>query len=157
MELENIIYQIVYRNGLNHTVPDCKSRSTNAAPDPLISNEAEHFEQRIFAVRTSEPWLERVAAAQADDDAIQNAIQQLRDHHKVSMGRFKRMKNLHIEKDILMQGKRIVLPLSLRYEIVEDCPKTIGHAGAARTIGVVARNYLWTGMHTYVEDFCSHC
>ena len=157
MELENITYQIVYRNGLNHTVPDCMSRSTNAAPDPSISNEAEHFEQRIFAVRTSEPWLERVAAAQADDDAIKNAIQQLRDHQKVSMGRFKRMKNLHIEKDILMQGKRIVVPLSLRYEIVDDCHKSIGHAGAARTIGVVARNYLWTGMHTYVEDFCSHC
>ena len=157
MELENIPYQIAYRNGLDHTVPDCLSRATNATSDSFISNEEEHFENRIFAVKTPDPWLQRVAEAQEDDEAIKNAIQQLQSQQKVNTGRFKRMRNLHIEKGILMQGKRIVVPLSLRYEIVEDCHKSVGHAGSSRTIGVVAENYLWTGMHTYIEDFCAHC
>ena len=76
MELENIPYQIAYRNGLDHTVPDCLSRSTNATSDAFISDEEEHFENRIFAVKTPNPWLQRVAEAQEEDEAIKNAIHQ---------------------------------------------------------------------------------
>ena len=157
MELENIPYQIVYRNGLDHTVPDCLSRASNAKHDPEICNEEKHFEDKIFAVRPSEPWLERIATAQDQDDAVSSAMKQLREHQEIRTGRFKRLKNVHIDKEVLMQGKKIVLPLSLRYEVVDECHRSAGHAGSARTIGVIAQNYIWSGMHSYVEDFCEHC
>ena len=75
MELEHIPYQIVYRNGLDHTVPDCLSRASNAKHDAEICDEEEHFENRIFAIRSSDPWLKRVAEAQKEDEAVNSAIQ----------------------------------------------------------------------------------
>ena len=149
---------MVCRNGLDHTVPDCLSRSPATSHNSTVCDEAEHFENKIFAIRpTDNSWLSRVTVAQQEDAAVSSAIKQLRTSHRIHTGRFKRLRNVHLDKDILMQGKKIVLPLSLRYEVVHDWHQSVGHAGAARTLGQVTQNYVWAGMHSYVEDFCAHC
>ena len=61
-------------------------------------------------------------------------------------------------KNILMQGEKIVLPLSLPFEVVDDSHKSVvGHSGAARIIGVVSQSYVWNDVHAYIEEYCSHC
>ena len=157
--MEEIPCEIVYRNGLDHTVPDCLSRTNRPQIDLKLNNDDDHFESRILAVDviSNDEWNERIRVAQKDDKAKRFAVEQLQENHEVRMGRFKRYKNVHLEKGILMQGKQIVGPMTLHFEIVAANHKEVGHSGTARTIGVVAQNYCWSGMHSYIEDFCAHC
>ena len=122
IELEEIPYEIAYRNGLDHTVPDCLSRTNRPQIDLKLNNDDDHFESRILAVDviSNDEWNERIRVAQKDDEAIRFAIEQLQQNHEVRMGRFKRYKNVHLEKGILMQG---VVPVTLRFEIVAPTTK----------------------------------
>ena len=64
---------------------------------------------------------------------------------------------MHIEKDMLMRDKQMILPNALRYEAVQAYHRQIGHAGSTRTIASITQRYVWSGMQSYVGDFCSHC
>ena len=56
-----------------------------------------------------------------------------------------------------MRGKQIVLPIALRYEVVEAHHKQPGHSEAARTVSAVAENYTWPGMQSYTSHYCANC
>ena len=56
-----------------------------------------------------------------------------------------------------MRGKQIVLPIALRYEVVEAHHKQLGHLVVARTVSAVVENYTWPGMQSYISDYCANC
>ena len=62
--------------------------------------------------------------------------------------------NIHLQKGILMRGKQIVLPIALRYEVVEAHHKQLGHLEAARTVSAVVENCTWSGIQSYISDYC---
>ena len=51
-----------------------------------------------------------------------------------------------------MRGKQVVLLIPMRYEVVE----ATRHLGAARTVSAVAKNYIWSGMQSYISEFCAN-
>ena len=72
IELEELPYEILYRNGLDHTVPYCMSRAKESEIHKALNNDETYFEDRIFAVDivSNEEWLERVRNARGEDPAI---------------------------------------------------------------------------------------
>ena len=56
-----------------------------------------------------------------------------------------------------MGGKQIILPIAFRYEVLDAHHKQLGHLGAARTVSAVAENYTWSGMQSYILDYCANC
>ena len=86
IELEELPYEILYRNGLDHTVPECLSRAKQTEVYKDLNNDETYFEDRIFAVDilSDEEWLERVLRnAQGDDPAISFALEQLTEKHEI--------------------------------------------------------------------------
>ena len=159
LELEEFNYEIVSRNGLEHVVPDCLSRSTFTERDAEIMNDEQFFENRIFAVNceSNEVWLSRVHDMQLDDPAIRLARQQLHTNNEIREGRYKRFKLMHVDKGILMRGRQVVVPNNLRYEITKECHESTGHLGEAGTLAAVSEKYVWSGMQGYISDYCKHC
>ena len=140
LELEEFNYEIVSRNGLEHVVPDCLSRSTFTERDTEIMNDEQFFENRIFAVNceSNEMWLSRVHDMQLDDPAIRLARQQLHTNNEIREGRYKRFKLMHVDKGILMRGRQVVVPNNLRYEITKACHESTGHLGEPSTLAAVS-------------------
>ena len=64
---------------------------------------------------------------------------------------------MHLDNGILMRGRQIVLPNSLRYEVTREFHMQTGYQGEARILQAVASNYMWKGMRSYIEDVCKHC
>ena len=64
---------------------------------------------------------------------------------------------MHLKDNMLMRGEQIVIPTSVRFEIVDRVHRSMGHQGAERTCEIISRKYLWVRMQGYIEDFCVHC
>ena len=75
----------------------------------------------------------------------------------IKAGRFKTYKNVRLENDVLVRGKHIITPNTLRHEVTKDFHSKLGHPGAARTLFGVAGEYVWPGMQRYIEEFCANC
>ena len=160
LKLEELPYEISYRNGLDHLVPDFITRLADSKIDEEVSDVRKYLENRIFSVgqqTSTEEWQRTIRVEQNNDAAISFAMQQLNEQGSVHVGRFKRYQRLRIEKDILFRGKQIILPNTLRYKVVKDVHTSVGHPGGARTACLVAENYIWSNMNHYVKDFCAHC
>ena len=56
-----------------------------------------------------------------------------------------------------MKGEQIVIPTSMRFEILDRVHRNMGHQGAKRRREIISRKYLWVGMQGYIEDFCADC
>ena len=56
-----------------------------------------------------------------------------------------------------MRGNQIICANTLRFEVVDTVHEQLGHPGAARTMYVVSKNYVWPGMQLYVKDYCNYC
>ena len=64
---------------------------------------------------------------------------------------------MHLDNGILMRGRQVVLPNSLRYEVTWKFHMQTGHQVEACTLQAVASHYMWKGMRSYTEHFCKHC
>ena len=100
--------------------------------------------------------LEKLKLEQALDDVVVFAITQLRENNEIRKGRCKRFNRMHLKDDILMRGEQIIIPTSMRFDIVDSVHRSMGYQGAERTREVISRKYLWVGMQGYIEDFCVH-
>ena len=172
LEFEALNYKIISRNGLDHVVPDCLSRASGNMNDKEIQDEEQFFDNHIFMLTGdfqgkdskdvgSSPKevldLEKLKSEQALDDAIVFAITQLKENNEIRKGRYKRFNRVHLKDDMLMRGEQIIVPTSMRFEIVDRVHRSMGHQGAERTREIISRKYLWVGMQGYIEDFCAHC
>ena len=64
---------------------------------------------------------------------------------------------MHLKNDMLMRGEQIVIPTTMRFEIVDRVHRSMGHQGAERTCEIISRKSFWEGMQGYIKDFCAHC
>ena len=159
IEIDELNYEITPRKGLDHVVPDCMSRSRYSEDNEEIQDEEHFLENGIFAVNPipMNEWIERIKTEQENNSAISFAINQIKNSKVITNGQFKRIMLMHLDNGILMRGKQVVLPNSLRYEVTREFHVQTGHQGEARTMQAVASHYMWKEMRSYIEDFCKHC
>ena len=157
LELESLNYEIVSRNGMEHVVPDCLSRVCNAENDAKIIEHEMLEDSKILSINDTEKFYQTLKREQLGDDAISFAILQLQENNKISKGRFKRFNRMHLHNGILKRGDQIVVPCSMRNEVVQTIHNSSGHPGIDRTLEMIARKYSWVGMQEYIHDFCTHC
>ena len=81
--------------------------------------------------------LEKLKSEQALDDATVFAITQLKENNEICKGRYKRFNRMHLKDDMLMRGEQIIVPTSMRFEIVDRVHRSMGHQGAERTREII--------------------
>ena len=113
IELEEPSYEIMPRNGLDHVVPDCMSKSRYSEDNKRIQDDEHFLENRIFAVN---PILKNDGLNELRQS--KKMINQIKNSKGITNGRFKRFKLMHLDNGILMRGKQVVLPNSLSNYIV---------------------------------------
>ena len=91
IELEELNYEITPRNGLDHVVSDCMSRSQYSEDNEEIQDNEHFLENRIFAVNAilKNEWIKRIKTEQEIDSAISFAINQIKNSKVITNGRFK--------------------------------------------------------------------
>ena len=153
-KLEELNYKILPRNGKDHVVPDCLSRIENPSQDNIAHDDAWFFDNRLFAISLEDG---NMVEEQMKDPAIAMAIRQLQEYNEIRQGRYKRFKNMSMKNGVLMRDDKIVLPISMRYEITNEVHRNMGLSDYKKTIDIVSAKYTWVGLHEYIRDFCSHC
>ena len=159
MELEQYPYEFKYRPGVEHQGPDTLSRIDTG--EPSKTDDETKFEGHVYMVEmkdVKEPdeWKKLLVAEQIRDNAINIAREQLLDQGKIATGRFKSFNKLYIQDGLLVKAGRIVVPNSLKYQIVRDFHSS-NHWGAANTLNDVKKSYYWPNMQKYIEEYCASC
>ena len=138
---------------------DCLSRSSILASETDIDNgvnDESSFEDLIYVVVGAMGWIEKVKNAQNADGALCFVRAQLSETGEVTAGQFKKVGDLHLRDYLVCKGTRIVVPNSLRSEIMGIAHST-GHFGREKTRQLIARNYFWTGMDRDISKHCAAC
>ena len=158
MELEQYEYSFEYKSGETNVVPDALSRidlgrAETDSDDPL--------ENGIFYVKNQpadipSDWHDLLIKEQRREPSINIAIEQLEKNNNISQGRFKYYHQLSMQNDLLTKSGRIIVPSSLRYQITKDYHST-NHWGVTNTYNEICKDYYWTNMKNYVEQFCASC
>ena len=143
--MEALNYKIIItrsRNDLDHIVPDCLSRASGNINDKEIQDEKQFFDDHIFMLtgdfQTKDPKyvgsspnevldLEKLKSEQALDDAIVFAITQLKENNEIRKGCYKRFDRMHLKDDVLLRDEQIVIPTSMRFEILDRVHRSMGH------------------------------
>ena len=55
------------------------------------------------------------------------------------------------------QFKQLFLPRELRQEVLNSLHDQVGHQSPAKTLYLARTRCYWTGMTTYIEDYCHRC
>ena len=158
MELEQYEYTFEYKEGAENVVPDALSR-VDMGQAPTDSDDI--LEHGIFYVknqRTDIPpdWHDLLMNEQRKEPSINIAIEQLEKDNNISQGRYKYYHQLSMQNNLLTKSGRIVVPSSLRYQITKDYHKT-NHWGVTNTYNEISKDYYWTNMKNYIEQFCASC
>ena len=159
MELEQYPYEFKYRPGVEHQGPDTLSRIDTGTPSK--TDDETKFEGHVYMVemkdiKEPDEWKKLLVAEQIRDNAINIAREQLLDRGKIAIGRFKSFNKLYIQDGLLVKAGRIVVPNSLKYQIVRDFHSS-NHWGAANTLNDVKKSYYWPNMQKYIEEYCASC
>ena len=157
---------LVYRPGKANTLADALSRRS----DLLEGGKASEAEPQILLESVSEQVLEvsattaapscpdtrmsaaqlldRIRAAQSQDDYCRAACQSLPRNHHVH-------DNVLLVKDAIYVPDEAILRATVLYQ-AHDSPLA-GHPGRDKTLDSVRRRYWWPGLTTYVQDYVASC
>ena len=158
MELEQYDYRFQYRPGVDHVAPDALSRIETG--DRAITDDESNFEDHIYVVEIKdlkEPkdLKDLIASEQDRDVGISIAKEQLLKDGCVTKGRFKNFK-LFIQNGLVVKSGRILLPNSLKYQVVRDFHNE-KHFGSNNTCNDIKKYYYWPNMSKYVSEYCASC
>ena len=84
------------------------------------------------------------------------AFAQLQTHGVVQSGQLRKFGGLRVKDGILYRRNRIIIPASLREEVLEMVHRTY-HGGIKRTIEELKARFYWRGMYTDAERKCKRC
>ena len=165
LELEPLNYVVKYRRGADNLAADHLSRSPTSVDD-VVNDDLEFFEGNIYSVsneRSLEDYSgrileisERIIGAQRRDKMTADAMMQLQRQGVVRSGQLKKFSGLKIREGILYRRNRIVIPTSLREEVLEMVHRAY-HGGVQRTIDELKLRFYWRGMYADTESFCKRC
>ena len=159
MELEQYEYVFEYKSGKTNVVPDALSRVDIGR---AITDADDSLEDGIFYVKKTAnnlppDWNDLLRREQRREASINIAIEQLEEKNNISLGRFKYYKQLAMQDGLLTKSGRILVPSCLRYQITKKDFHNTNHWGVTNTLKEISKQYYWTNMKNYVEQFCASC
>lgn len=155
MELEELNYKVVYRRGSDNAAADCLSRC-DVPVDPEVQDDEKFFDSKLYRIVGNDELIEKLRVQQDSDYAIDDAKQQLEKDGAVSRGKFRNWDRLSLDDHILLRGRKIVLPDSMRREVVTAVHAS-KHGGVKATTQDVSTNYCGTGLQGVIDAVVSSC
>ena len=151
--LTDFNFQIIFRPGIQGGKPDALSRRIDyeLCPNDLqVKNQEQVLlskEKFILGVtHTTEKTtlLDRIKLAQAEDGSL---IKNYDDP------------NFRVTNDCLMFQNRIVIPESMKMEILEQCHDSpfAGHPGIQKTFELISRSYWWPSYRRDCTSYVASC
>lgn len=142
LELQQWDFDLVYRRGQDHHVPDALSRGFEGGEDVAA-----------FEVITDEWYLQRLRDVEERPAKYKN--------WKVEDGMLYRYCRNDLLDPVTHREEcwRLVVPLEYRERVMSDahCEPSSGHFGREKTYDRVAREYSWHGMWYDVQEFVRSC
>ena len=165
IRLFRFLYDIVYVPGKNQASADALSRAPlvgldNAEEVELTSEVESYAINFVSSLPATEKRLREIAEGQKVDPAIskvrefclggwpRNVPQELRSYFAVHS-------ELSIVGDLLLKGSRLVVPPSLRRDVLEHVHE--GHQGMVKCLERVRTSVWWLNVNSEVKDFVSRC
>ena len=159
MELEQYHYEFEYKPGIQIPGPDALSRiDTGRTPTDDVDN----YENQIYVagevynVNDKNEWKQLLQVEQSRGTTIKAARDQLEENNNIKLGRFKNYKQMLIQDDLVVKSGRILVPHSLKFQILEDFHNH-NHWGEKNTYVDIAKKYYWPNMRNYIQEFCATC
>ncbi len=155
MELEQYNYSFEYKPGKENEGPDAFSRIEVGRAK---TDDYDSLDDMIFTVKIASmnDWKELLRLEQQKDPSINIAREQLEQNNNISLGRFKKYKQLCLQDGLVTKSGRIIVPASLRYQVTKDF-HNLHHWGMTNTYREIRENYYWPGMETYIQQYCAAC
>lgn len=155
MELEQYDYKFEYKPGKDIEGPDALSR---IAVGKTKTDGEDPLEENVYVVKIAsmEDWKELLKKEQRNDKSINIAREQLEQQNNVLLGRYKNYKQLFIQDGLMTKSGRIIVPSSLRYQVTKDF-HDLHHWGITNTYKEIKKNYYWSGMENYIQQYCASC
>ena len=155
--LLNYNFRMEYKKGVDNLVADALSR----LPSPDTEN-GMFFEEDIVSLVIAPLSRTYFQTATANDPVLPGVIQytmstwpqdsasvpDLRPYYSVR-------NQLSVHNELLMQGKKIVVPQALRENIVDMAHET--HQGIVRTASIIRDRYWWPRMDEQIKHKVQHC
>ena len=159
MRLMPYNFEVVYHPGQSNSA-DFLSRSNPLPTTDNCHRLAEEYVQFIYTAQSPAAIPPAKIALEQDKDQTLNAIKlQVRSGHFIKSDHTKTFypvrNQLTIVNDVLMVNEKIVIPPSLRQDILQVAHE--GHQGIVRTKQRLRTKVWWPGMNAAVEDFVSSC
>ena len=125
------------------------------------NDQAGFFEDHKYIVEWKDvtsinEWKELLLQEQTQDKSINIAKEQIEKEGKVRLGRYKNYKQLFLQDGLVVKSGRILVPNSLKYQIVREYHST-DHWGTENTYTCIAEKYYWPNMRNYIQTYCSSC
>ena len=167
------IFNVEYRKGSSHGVPDALSRSP--VNDPNKEDDMENSFVQIAAV-TSSMGIKDINITELEENAqsdekykkLYEAILSGFEEYKTRYGSWTKFpncqyirdfrphwQNLSTEGKLIVLANRIVIPEQCKKDILKELHK--GHQGITRTLQNARQSVYWQGITREVEEMCRSC
>jgi transposase InsO family protein len=155
MELEELNYRIEYRRGRENEAADCLSRCL-VPVDAAVQDDDAFFDSKIGKIFGNNDLTVRLRVEQRNDHDIAGAIDQLQASNSVTSGKYRAWNHLRMDDDILVRGRKIVLPDVMRREVVAAI-HAIQHGGVKVTTDAVNEHFCAKGLQAIVSAIVESC
>ena len=172
-------FKVIHRAGKDNTAPDCLSRQPTGVAaalsySPGLSEEMKQFMQLQIAMAFTAGAMEGMADVWPTSDIWDSPLAVSFVKGELQPGEVtpqqlalltKKCKRYSFSNGKLWRGmntkmgyvQREVPPTAARPQIIQQLHESIGHLGRDRTFQVVARHYVWPGMHKDVSIAVKQC
>ncbi len=169
MRLMRFTYTISHVPGKNLTIADTLSRaptSSSTTADDKLDSEVQAFVNLVMeSLPATEKRLQQIREAQQQDEVCQKVKQYCREgwpDRSLVKGAVKSFlpvsAELTVQNGLLMRGSRIVIPLSMRLDILDKLHA--GHQGITKCRKRARSSVWWPDLSGQLEDLvhkCSKC
>ena len=163
MRMMRFSFSIHHIPGRNLTVADALSRAPLQEVDPDLQDEADAFvNHTIQSLPATEGRLEEIRQKQRQDDVCRLLVKYSRqgwpDQKQLTNATrpfFSVASELSIERGLLLRGGRIVVPTSMRKEVLEKLHA--GHQGIVKCRARARQSVWWPGISAELQEKVASC
>ncbi len=162
MRLQKFTYKVVAKRGKHNAAADFLSRSgLDVAPEHTHSDE--FTSEMVLATRTC--TMHKLREAQMDDRPLREMIVYLMTQRvpAISKSKIRRFqataKEYKVDRSILRRNGKIVVPQSLRTEILTEVHEgtMAAHLSADKILPIIAERFWWPAMKADTRRYCEAC
>jgi len=158
IRLAEFDFETEHIRGTLNNVSDCLSRMYEGGE---VGNDVSSEQQKEGASCFVLQYFPELFQSLPDNQKADREIAEIRDR----LVRGQTIQNYTIKNDVVYYKKsnnakpKIVIPTNMREMIVKyfhEMPM-FSHAGIAKTMNRIQRDFVWKGMHTFIRDFVRSC